>query len=77
MKKIRPGYILPSAAFTIKSSQIKHFLKLDQPPKAGDIVYGRVVIDWVLERSVPTASAIGSSLLWRRKRGPRRGVRRW
>lgn len=43
MTKIRPGFILPSAAFTINVRQIKHYQKLDKPPKIGDVVYGRVV----------------------------------
>lgn len=41
-KKIRPGYILPSAAFTISPKQIRFYEKLDQSPKPGDVVYGRV-----------------------------------
>jgi hypothetical protein len=42
MKKIRPGFILPSAAFTVNPRQIKHYQKLDKSPEAGDLVYGRV-----------------------------------
>lgn len=42
MKKIRPGFILPSSAFTIKPSQIKNYQKLDKPPQVGDVVYGRI-----------------------------------
>jgi hypothetical protein len=42
MKKIRPGFILPSAAFTIKKSQVKRFAFLDRTPAVGDVVYGKV-----------------------------------
>jgi hypothetical protein len=42
MKKIRPGFILPSAAFTIQPRQIKGFDKLDRRPQVGDLVYGRI-----------------------------------
>ncbi len=42
MGKIRPGFILPSAAYTINPKQIKRFQKLDRVPQVGDLVYGRV-----------------------------------
>ena len=42
MKKIRPGYILPSAAYTISPRQVKGFDKLDRTPEVGDLIYGRV-----------------------------------
>jgi len=42
MRKIRPGFILPSAAFTIQPRQIKGYDKLDRKPQAGDLVYGQV-----------------------------------
>ena len=42
MKKIDSGFILPSAAFTIKRSQIKYYRHGDTPPKVGDLVYGRI-----------------------------------
>jgi len=40
MKKIERGFILPSAAFTIKRSQIKSCKFLDKKPQIGDITYG-------------------------------------
>ncbi|MFC1586273.1 hypothetical protein ACFL5V_12065 [Fibrobacterota bacterium] len=43
MKKIPPGYILPSAAFTIKPSQICHYDFIDKPPEIGDVVYGSII----------------------------------
>lgn len=42
MKKIRPGFILPSAAFTIQPRQVKHYQKLEKPPVVGDVIIGRV-----------------------------------
>ena len=42
MKKIRPGYILPSAAYTISPRQVKGFETLDRTPEVGDLIYGRV-----------------------------------
>ena len=41
-RKIRRGFILPSAAFTIKQSQIKFYQFIDRPPQPGDVVYGIV-----------------------------------
>jgi hypothetical protein len=42
MKKIRPGFILPSAAYTIVPRQVRSYQKLDKTPEVGDVVYGRV-----------------------------------
>lgn len=42
MKKILPGYILPSAAFTMKKSGIKCYEVSDHTPRIGDLVYGRI-----------------------------------
>ena len=42
MKKIRAGYILPSAAFTIQPRQVKFFDAIDRAPEPGDLVYGRI-----------------------------------
>lgn len=42
MKKISPGYIMPSAAFTLKKNQVNHYLPLEQIPEVGDVVYARV-----------------------------------
>lgn len=41
-KKINKGFIFPSAALTIKPSQIKYYRFLDKPPRAGDLVYGTI-----------------------------------
>jgi hypothetical protein len=41
-KKIRPGYILPSAAYTISSRQIRFYAVSNRTPKPGDVVYARV-----------------------------------
>ena len=42
MKKIAPGYILPSAAYTITRRQVKFYDFVDKTPEVGDVVYGRV-----------------------------------
>lgn len=42
MKKIKRGFILPSAAFTIKERQVKCYDSFDKPPVAGDVVYGTI-----------------------------------
>ncbi len=42
MPSIRPGFILPSAAYTINKAQIRNYETLDRAPQAGDVVYGRV-----------------------------------
>lgn len=42
MNKIRPGFILPSAAYTISSRMIQSYERLDRAPRVGDLVYGRV-----------------------------------
>jgi hypothetical protein len=42
MKKIKKGFILPSAAFTIKGKHVKFYDMSDKPPKPGDIVYGSI-----------------------------------
>jgi hypothetical protein len=42
MEKIKKGFILPSAAFTIKSGQVKFYKMSDKPPQVGDLVYGKV-----------------------------------
>lgn len=43
LKKIKRGYILPSAAFTLKTSQLKYYRETDRKPAMGDVVYGRIV----------------------------------
>ncbi len=42
MKKIKRGFILPSAAFTIKGKQVKFYNYSDKSPKLGDVVYGTI-----------------------------------
>jgi hypothetical protein len=39
-KKINKGFIFPSAALTIKPSQIKYYRCFDKIPQTGDLVYG-------------------------------------
>ena len=41
-KKIDKGFILPSAAFTIKPGRVKYYRFWDKPPLPGDLVYGKV-----------------------------------
>lgn len=42
MITIRPGFILPSGAFTIKPQQVKFYERLDRTPEVGDVLFGRV-----------------------------------
>lgn len=42
MKRIDKGFILPSAAFTIKRSQMKFYESLDKLPEVGDLIYGQI-----------------------------------
>lgn len=42
MKKIKNGYILPSAAYTITRAKIRHCVESNKAPEAGDLVYGRI-----------------------------------
>ncbi len=49
MKKIAPGHILPSAAYTISRSQIRLLGTGDRTPEVGDVVYG--VIEYIGEHS--------------------------
>lgn len=43
MKKISPGFLLPSAAYTVKKSAIKLYAFQDRVPQVGDLVYGRII----------------------------------
>ena len=43
MEKIDRGFILPSAALTIKRSQVKFCEFKDKQPRVGDLVYGEIV----------------------------------
>jgi hypothetical protein len=42
MHKIIKGYILTSAAFTLRPARIKWYQKLDRKPEPGDLVYGQI-----------------------------------
>jgi len=42
VKKIQPGFILPSAALTVPKSIVKTFQFIDNYPQVGDLVYGKV-----------------------------------
>jgi hypothetical protein len=42
MNKIRPGFILPSGAYTIKLQQVKQYERIDRVPQIGDVLFGRV-----------------------------------
>lgn len=42
MGKIRPGFILPSAAITLNTRQVRLYQHMDKKPEVGDVVYGRV-----------------------------------
>jgi hypothetical protein len=42
MNKIKKGYILTSAAVTIRPSRIKCYQKLERNPEPGDLVYGKI-----------------------------------
>jgi len=44
MKRIDKGFILPSAALTIKRSQVKYYMHSNKPPENGDIVYGKICL---------------------------------
>jgi hypothetical protein len=49
IKKINRGFIFPSAALTVKASQIKYYRFFDKRPRAGDLVYG--IIDCIGQHS--------------------------
>jgi hypothetical protein len=49
VKRIKPGFILPSAALTITLKQVKHYQMFDKQPEPGDVVYG--VVDRIGEHS--------------------------
>lgn len=42
MKKISSGFMLPSAAFTIRRSQVKFYRSSNKQPEIGDVVYGQI-----------------------------------
>lgn len=41
-KKVRPGYFLTSACFTVPPRLLRRYKPMDRPPRLGDVVYGRV-----------------------------------
>ncbi|MFT5052887.1 MAG: hypothetical protein ACI8QZ_004325 [Chlamydiales bacterium] len=41
-KKIAPGFIHPSAAFSVRKNLIRTYALADFTPRAGDLVYGRI-----------------------------------
>lgn len=43
MKRIKRGIAVPSAAFTVKSGVLKHYVHIDKKPKVGDVVYGEII----------------------------------
>ncbi len=43
VRKVKSGYIFPSAAFTIGRRHVATRRPLERPPRAGDVVYGTVV----------------------------------
>lgn len=43
MRKVPSGYIVPSAAFTLKKGSIKGYAHVDKTPEAGDVIYGQVL----------------------------------
>jgi len=44
MKKVNKGFILPSAALTIRHSQIKYYMLSDKAPEIGDVIYGQICL---------------------------------
>lgn len=44
MRKIDRGFIIPSAAYTLKRSQIRFYKPCDKKPEMGDVVYGQVCL---------------------------------
>jgi hypothetical protein len=42
VKRIRPAFLLPSAAFCIARKQIHRYERIEKPPEVGDVIYGEV-----------------------------------
>lgn len=42
MKKIKNGYIFPSAAFTVPRSKIRYYNEIEKKPEVGDVIYGTI-----------------------------------
>ena len=43
MRKVSPGFLLPSAALCISRKQVRYYDRTAKPPEPGDLVYGTVV----------------------------------
>jgi hypothetical protein len=43
METINKGFLLPSAALTIRTKQIRYYYNMDKPPENGDVVYGEII----------------------------------
>jgi len=43
MKRISPGFLIPSSAYTVGKKQIKHYDFTDKSPEVGDLVYAKVI----------------------------------
>lgn len=43
MKKISPGFLIPSAAYTVNKRQVKNYSFEDKIPEVGDLVYAKVI----------------------------------
>lgn len=43
IKLIKPGFLLPSAAYVMQRRQVRHYEHTDKRPEVGDLVYGRIV----------------------------------
>ena len=42
MKKISPGFLLPSAAVCVPRKAVRYYERVDKAPEVGDLVYGRI-----------------------------------
>ena len=49
MKKIKGGFILPSAAYTVPRNRIRQYGMVNKKPEVGDLIYGR--IDYIGQHS--------------------------
>lgn len=42
MKRIKPGFVLPSAALTVTLKQLKYYDYREKQPEVGDVIYGTI-----------------------------------
>ncbi len=42
MNRLQPGFMIPSAVYTIEKKSMAGYLAMDKPPEIGDLVYGKV-----------------------------------